>query len=105
MSRTRLRPVTLWMVAVLAATAAFVVHLSLRFETVRLGYEVGRARRAQRELVEESRLLSIEIATLRDQGRVEAIARGTLGMDLPSADRIVPVGAGSEARRASGRMR
>lgn len=102
---SRVRPGSLWMVAVVAATIAFVAHLALRFETVRLGYEVGRARRAQRELVEERRLLSIEAATLRDSERVEAIARGTLGMDLPAADRIVPVGAGSEARRASGRMR
>ena len=32
----------LWCVAVLATATAFVVHLAIRFETVRLGYEVGR---------------------------------------------------------------
>ena len=104
MSRPRLRPVTLWMVAVVAATVAFVAHLSLRFETVRLGYEVGQARREQRRLIEERRLLSIEAATLREPERVEAIARGTLGMDVPDADHVVPVGHGGR-RRAAGRIR
>ena len=45
--------------------AAFVVHLSIRFETVRLGYEVSEERGRQRELLQDRRLLSIEGATLR----------------------------------------
>ena len=38
----------LWCVAVFATAAAFVVHLSIRFETVRLGYEVSEERERQR---------------------------------------------------------
>lgn len=100
----RARVLWLWTVAVIATAAAFVAHLSLRLETVRLGYEVGAARREQRRLIEERRLLSIEAATLRDAERVEAVARGTLGMDAPDADHVVPVGHGAR-RRAAGRLR
>jgi cell division protein FtsL len=101
----RIKPMTLWTVAVIAASLAFIAHLMLRFETVRLGYEVGRARREQRRLVEDRRLYSIEAATLRDVDRVETIARGALSMEVPEADRIVPVGHSAIRRRAAGRMR
>ena len=79
----------LWCVAVFATAAAFVVHLSIRFETVRLGYEVSEERERQRELLQDRRLLSIEAATLRQSGRIETIARGTLGMEVPKPTRIV----------------
>lgn len=100
----RTRFLVLWTVAVLATAVAFVAHLSLRLETVRLGYDVGQARREQRRLIEQRRLLSIESATLREPERIEAVARGTLGMDVPDPARIVPVGQRT-ARRAAGRMR
>ncbi|MDQ3037515.1 MAG: cell division protein FtsL [Myxococcota bacterium] len=98
------RFLVLWAAAVLATGAAFVAHLSLRLETVRLGYDVGQARREQRQLIEQRRMLSIEAATLREPERIEAVARGTLGMDVPDASRIVSIGQRS-ARRSSGRMR
>ena len=98
------RFVMLWTVAVLATAAAFVAHLALRFETVRLGYDVGRARQEQRRLVEARRLLSLEAATLRQGVRVEAVARGSLGMDVPGADRVVPIG-GRRASATAGRIR
>ncbi|MEM9068316.1 MAG: cell division protein FtsL [Myxococcota bacterium] len=95
----------LWTAAVLATAAAFVVHLSMRFETVRLGYDVGAARREQRRLIEQKRLLAIEAATLRQATRVETVARGTLEMDLPAPDRIVPITPRRRARSAAGRVR
>lgn len=88
----RARILALWTVAVLAAAASFVVHLTIRFETVRLGYEVGAARRQQRNLLDMRRLLMLEAATLSQPDRVETVARGSLGMDLPSAARVVPMG-------------
>jgi cell division protein FtsL len=99
------RFVVLWSVAVLAAAAAFVVHLSLRYHTVDLGYQVGQARRAQRRLIEQRRLLAIEAATLRQSERIETIARGRLGMDVPDPARIVPVGRDGRQRRVAGRVR
>ncbi len=98
------RFLALWTAAVLACAAAFVVHLALRFETVRLGYEVGQSRRDQRRLIEQRRLLAIEAATLRQADRVEAVARGTLEMDVPEPERVVPID-GRRRRRAAGRVR
>ncbi len=98
------RFLAMWAVAVLSAGAAFVVHLALRFETVRLGYEVGHARREQRRLVEARRTLSLEAATLREAARVEAVARGALHMEVPSPDRVVPMQT-REARRTAGGVR
>lgn len=94
----------LWCVAVLATAAAFVVHLSIRFETVRLGYEVSDERGRQRELLQSRRMLSIEAATLRQSGRIETIARGTLGMEVPKPTRIVTMQE-KPSRAAAGRVR
>jgi len=101
----RARFLALWTAAVLATAAAFVVHLAMRFETVRLGYDVGRARREQRSLIESRRLLAIEAATLRQAARIETVARGALEMDVPEPARIVPIEGGAEARRTAGRVR
>lgn len=98
------RFLALWTAAVLAVAAAFIVHLALRFETVRLGYEVGQARKEQRRLIEERRVLSVEAATLRQATRVETVARGVLDMEQPGSDRIVPID-DKPHRRASGRVR
>ncbi|MEM6961946.1 MAG: cell division protein FtsL [Myxococcota bacterium] len=94
----------LWAVAVLSTGSAFVVHLALRFETVRLGYEVGEARREQRRLIEQQRLLAIEAATLRQTDRIEYIARYGLGMDVPTAARVVPMDP-KRQRRTAGSVR
>ena len=83
------RVVALWAVAVFATAVAFVAHLTMRFENVRLGYEVGEARREQRELVEARRLLALEAATLTQPDRVEAVARRALHMDVAGATSAV----------------
>lgn len=95
------RFLALWTVAVLASAASLVVHLTLRFETVRLGYEVGKARKAQQRLMESERLLSLEAATLRQTDRVGAIARGSLHMEVADGPRIVTMG--GRQHRTSGR--
>ena len=99
------RFLVLWSVAVVAAAAAFVAHLALRHNTVQLGYEVGQARRAQRQLIEQRRLLAIEAATLKQAGRIETVARGRLGMDVPEPARVVPVGQPRRQERMAGRVR
>ncbi|MBO6940771.1 MAG: cell division protein FtsL [Deltaproteobacteria bacterium] len=103
--RSSARFVMLWTAAVLATAAAFVVHLSMRFETVRLGYDVGAERREQRRLVEQKRLLSLEAATLREAARVEAIARGALKMKEPEPERVIAIGGQQRQARTAGRVR
>jgi len=95
------RILLLWTAAVIASSAAFIVHLTLRFETVRLGYAVGDARKEQRGLIEARRLLALEAATLSQSDRVEAVARGAFGMNVPPPERVVSVG--KPGRALSGR--
>jgi len=100
----RTMSLAVWTIAVAAATAAFVVHISIRLETVELGYRIGEARRVHTALAERRRVLTIEAATLRAPQRIERIAKGALGMSAPGHDRIRRVG-GAVARRAtSGRI-
>ena len=79
----------LWTVAVIAAVAAFVVHLALRGRTVDLGYKLGRARAEQARLREVKRVLSLEAASYETPQRVEYVARSLLGMTPPPAERVI----------------
>jgi cell division protein FtsL len=99
------RMLVLWTVAVLATAISFVVHLTLRFETVRLGYDVGEARREQQRLTESRRLLAIEAATLSQQDRVEAVARTAFDMDTPDGRRVVSMRLGQSRRALAGKAR
>ena len=85
-----------------AVATAFVVHLAIRFENVRLGYEVGAARKQQRTLLEQQRKLGVEAATLRGSDRVETIAQRLLGMRLPTSDQIVTLDDAAPRRALSG---
>lgn len=73
-------------------TGAFLTHLYIRFEGVRLGYATNRARAARTRLLLERRELRLELASLKSPGRVETEARERLGMEIPDHRRIVPVG-------------
>jgi len=101
----RARFLAMWSVAILAAAAAFITYLALRFETVRLGYELDSENQRNKELEENVRLLSLEVQSLREHTRVHAIATQTLGMHVPDTDTIVPVGGRMRRARAAGRAR
>ncbi len=100
----KLRFLALWAVAVIASGAAFVSYLALRFETVRLGYELDDATREHKRLTELKRLMALEVETLRERRRVHAIAQRALGMVEPGAEQLVVVksarGRGEGAGRA-----
>lgn len=83
----------LWTLAVTAATAAFVLHLSLRVRSVELGYELGRTHAHIARLREVKRVLELELASHKTPERVEFVARTLLGMSEPTPDRIIPAGA------------
>ncbi len=90
-------------VAVVAA--AFVFHLHVRFEGVRLGYETSQARAERARLLVERRELRLELASLKAPQRVEAEARERLGMEMPDYRRIIPIGKKRRAVVASGGAR
>jgi cell division protein FtsL len=82
----------LWTLAVVSATAAFVVHLALRVRSVELGYELGRTHARVARLREVKHVLELELASHKTPERVEFVARTLLGMSEPSADRILAAG-------------
>jgi len=88
----------LWLVAVVATGAAFVSYLALRFETVRLGYELDETTREYKRLSELKRLVALEAQTLRERQRVHAIAERSLGMAAPDLARVVVVDGTGHAR-------
>jgi cell division protein FtsL len=92
-TRARSAFLAVWSLAILATVSAFVVHLALRGKTVQLGYELGRARQEQARLREVKRVLEVEAASYKTPERVEIVARTLLGMEQPTADRIVPMAA------------
>ena len=82
----------LWTLAVIAATAAFVLYLGLRVKAVEHGYKLGQAHRHVGRLREVKRVLELEIASYRTPERVDLVARTLLGMSEPTPDRILQVG-------------
>lgn len=84
--------VLVWSLAVLATCTAFIAELSLRGKTVVLGYELGRARSEEARLREVKRVLELEASSYKTPERVEMVARTLLGMEVPSRDRVIPLG-------------
>jgi cell division protein FtsL len=87
----RVRFLSLWSAVLMATAVSFIVHLFLRFETIRLGYELDKERRQQEQLLEQRRVLALEAASLRQADRVETIARAAYGMDVVAASRVIAV--------------
>src|SRR4030066_346274 len=71
------------------AVALFSVWLSGMY--YRIGYAVSLALEEKQALQKEQALLKTEIMTLRSPARIEAIARGQLGMGDPKTERIIRV--------------
>jgi cell division protein FtsL len=83
---------TLWTLAVAAATAAFVLQLALRVRSVELGYELGRSHAHLERLREVKHVLELELASHKTPERVDFVARTLLGMSEPDPSRILPAG-------------
>jgi cell division protein FtsL len=66
---------------------ASILHVWLRLQVIRLGYELSAARTMQLRLEHERRELEIELATLRDPARIAQGAR-RLGMTAPRAGQV-----------------
>jgi cell division protein FtsL len=99
------RFLALWTVAVLSTGAAFVAYLALRFESVRIGYQLDVANKEHRRLTEHARMLTLEAQTLREHARVQAIAERALGMQAPDRTRVVALGLSTRTGAPAGRAR
>ncbi|NLN62344.1 MAG: hypothetical protein GX146_05640 [Myxococcales bacterium] len=75
--------------AIAIMALACIYHLYVRFEGIHSGYETGKERRVQAQLLLERRELRLEMASLKEQRRIEAEARQRLGMEVAPVERIV----------------
>jgi hypothetical protein len=82
----------LWVLAVAASTAAFVLYLALRVRAVELGYELGRTHAHLERLREVRHVLEVELGSHKTPERVDFVARSLLGMSEPSPERIRAAG-------------
>ncbi len=80
-------------ITLIACSAAASVWPHL--EMVRIGYELARLERQREKLLEDRRVLRIEVAALRQLERIESIARKKMKMVFPEPGQIVYVKAGS----------
>jgi cell division protein FtsL len=90
--------ILLWTLATVATVSAFVLHLALRGRIVTVGYELGRARAEEARLREVKRVLEVESASYKTPERVEIVARTLLGMEPPTAERVISLPAVAERR-------
>ena len=93
-----------WGIAVALAALAFVLHLHVRFEVIKTGYTLSQAQAQQRHLRLQQRELRLELATLKEPGRIEQQARALHGMERPEHDRIIRLGQERQPRLASRRQ-
>ena len=93
-SRRLLRAVRGWLVRRVLALGAVLVALCLlqvwlRLQVVHVGYDLSAARQVELRLEHEQRELAVELATLRDPGRLDERARRRLGMTNPVPGQVV----------------
>jgi cell division protein FtsL len=63
------------------------------YQWIQYGYRIEEARKKKDELSETSRQLRLERAFLRNPERIDAIARGQLGMVAPAPGQLVTLSA------------
>jgi hypothetical protein len=64
-------------------TVGALVHVEVRMKGIEVAYDLGRERRANKDLEEQRRRLNIEIGMLKDPVRVVGMARDKLLMGPP----------------------
>lgn len=79
------------LLAFLLVTSLFIFHVWSRLYAVRLGYEVFQQEKVRRELLEESKRLTLEVTGLRSPARIEKIAREELNLGPAKPEQIVLV--------------
>jgi len=72
-------------------TVVAVFHVWSRVKVVDLGLEINQLRREYKDQQQEQGRLKLEVASLKTPARIEAIAKGTLGMTLPTDQQVVVV--------------
>jgi|PlaIllAssembly_1097288.scaffolds.fasta_scaffold422500_2 cell division protein FtsL len=81
--------VTITMAAVFIACALFSVWA--HHQVVSLGYEISEANQEEQDLLQESKKLRLEVASLKSPGRIQGTALRDLGFTNPQKDQLIIV--------------
>jgi len=88
------RGVGVWAFLLALVTAGALAHVAVRMRGIQIAYDMGRERRANIELEERRRSLTIEIGMLKDPGRVIGVAHDQLRMGPPAPGDVVKLAPG-----------
>jgi cell division protein FtsL len=76
---------------IIIVTAVSVFHVWSRVKVMDLNLKVGELRSQLKEQEQEQGRLKLEVASLKMPGRIETLAKGELGMSLPTEQQVVQV--------------
>jgi len=83
------RGVGVWAFSLALLTAGALAHVAVRMRGIQIAYDLGREKRANSELLERQRSLTIEIGMLKDPGRIIELGRGKLQMGPPAPANVI----------------
>ena len=83
------RGVGVWAFSLALLTAGALAHVAVRMHGIQIAYDLGREKRANSELLERQRSLTIEIGMLKDPGRIIELSHGKLQMGPPAPANVV----------------
>jgi len=79
------------MICMILFTVVSVFHVWSRFKLIDLNLQISDSSRQLKEAEQEQKRLKLETASLRTPARIEAIAKGELGMALPNEQQVIVV--------------
>jgi cell division protein FtsL len=79
-----------------ALAALLLVYAGQHFRCLRVQYQLEELKARRSEAVEMNSQLKLQAASLRAPGRIDALARGQLGLTAPVPGQVAPVAAAPE---------
>jgi len=79
------------MVVMVLLTVVSIFHVWSRVKVIDMNLRIAGISREIREQEQEQNRLRLEVASLKTPARIEALAKGTLGMALPTEQQIIVV--------------
>jgi cell division protein FtsL len=78
-----------WIAVIFAIICALSAMVWVRFEHIRVGYDVTAALNQQRDLLSKQNYLKVEVSHLKSTDRIAQIATGQLGLIKPTLNQTV----------------
>lgn len=79
------------LVAIALLLVSSLFHVWSQLQVLKLGYQISQASAIHKGLSQENAQARLEVATLKSPERIEKVARGTLGLNLPQPEQIIVI--------------